>query len=243
MCRGWHAEDIRAVEIGLLVACPYIERRVVSDEPTDIFVRQRRNLMAMSLVLLVADVQNDIHMGPVALHVHAPFTITLILWVVWSYWLWRYYTSFHDLGDKGFRNKYRQRLQVLVEQIGVKRICQGDRAEFKEIHANFQKTNSSGTRTPIAFNSSYAKYKRTPWRIVLAINFGVKDLDGILGVEELKPTQNVVVDGIQFLFAAARAWAYVIFRTTLFSEYILPFAFAAVTLAYGLYVRAFPSAN
>ena len=84
----------------------------MGDEIRDIFVRQRRNLMAMSLVLVVADIENDVHLGPTKVFVHAPFTIKMVLWIVWAYWLWRYYTSFHELGEKdsclliacGYRN-------------------------------------------------------------------------------------------------------------------------------------------
>src|SRR6266849_7639771 len=99
----------------------------MDDETQDIFVRQRRNLMAMSLVLLVADIHNDIHLGSVTVSVHAPFTITMVLWLVWAYWLWRYYTSFHDLGERGFLRAYQERLQILGHGICIRRIIRGDR--------------------------------------------------------------------------------------------------------------------
>src|SRR6266516_3672268 len=127
----------------------------MSDENRDIFVRQRRNLMAMSLVLLVADVHNDIHLGPVIFLVHAPFTITTVLWLVWFYWLWRYYTSFHDIGERGFLRKYRERLQILGQHICISRIIRGDRAAFEAIHATFQQMNPNGTKQLMVFNSSY----------------------------------------------------------------------------------------
>jgi len=195
--------------------------------------------MAMSLVLLVADIHNDIHLGAVTVSVHAPFTITTVLWLVWAYWLWRYYTSFHDLGEKGFLRTYRERLQILSHRIGVGRITRGDRADFAAIHAKFREMNSSGTREPMVFNSSYARGKPSLWRLSLNVNFGLKDRDGILAVENLAAEQNVIVEGAEFLFAAARAWVYVIFRTTLFTEYLLPFFFAFAVVLYTVYVRTF----
>ncbi len=209
----------------------------MSDESRNIFVRQRRNLLAMSLVLLVADIQNDIHLGPVVLLVHAPFTIAMVLWVVWAYWLWRYYTSFHDIGEKGFLRTYRERLQILGHRICIRRIIRGDRTEFEAIHVKFREMNSNGTRQLMVFNSSYARGRPSPWHLSLNVNLGLKDSDGILALEEIGPAQNVTVEGVEFLFTAARAWAYVIFRTTLFTEYLLPFFFAFATASYAVYVR------
>ena len=194
--------------------------------------------MAMSLVLLVADVQNDIHLGAVVFFVHAPFTITMVLWIVWGYWLWRYYTSFHDIGEKGFMPKYRERLQRLVERIGVRRIIQGDREQYKEIHEKLLQQNPNGTRNLMVFLSNYAAGSPSASHLSLNLSLGLKDPDGILATEALNPPEYAVtVDGIQFFFIAARAWVYVIFRTTLFSEYLLPFFFAFAVAGYGVYVH------
>jgi len=208
----------------------------MSDEIRDVFVRQRRNLMAMSLVLLVADVQNDIHLGAVIFYVHAPFTIAMVLWIVWSYWLWRYYTSFHDLGEKGFLRAYRERLQNLGHRICIKRTKRGDRAEFEAIHAKFRGMNPNGTKELMVFNSSYRAGRPSLWCLSLTVNLGLKDLDGILALQEIGPAQ-LTVEGVEFLFTATRAWAYVIFRTTLFTEYLLPFFVAFMTASYAVYVR------
>jgi hypothetical protein len=194
--------------------------------------------MAMSLVLLVADIQNDVHLGPVIFFVHAPFTITMVLWIVWAYWLWRYYTSFHDIGEKGFLRTYRERLQILGHRICIKRIIRGYRAEFAAIHAKFREMNLNGTRQLMVFNSSYARGGPSPWHLSLNVNLGLKDLDGILALEGIGPAQNVTVEGVEFLFTAARAWCYVIFRTTLFTEYLLPFLFAFAVALYAVYVCA-----
>jgi hypothetical protein len=47
----------------------------------------------------------------------------------------------------------------------------------------------------------------------------------------------VTIDGLGFLITTARAWAHVILRTTLFTEYLLPFFFAFAVVLYAIYVR------
>src|SRR5690242_18297382 len=157
---------------------------VMGDETRDIFVRQRRNLMAMSLVLLVADIHNDIHLGPATVFVHPPFTISTVLWAVWAYWLWRYYTSFHDLGEKGFLRQYQQRLQFLVERIGIRWMQRGGRPEFAEIHKKLQNMDPKGTRKVIVFLSHYGRGTPSAWHSTLMLRVGLQDPDSILPTEE-----------------------------------------------------------
>jgi hypothetical protein len=205
----------------------------MSDEIRDIFTRQRRNLMAMSLVLLVADVSNDIHVGPASLYVHAPFTIMMVLWMVWGYWLWRYYTSFHELDvTKGIFITHRNRLNIYIERLAAK-MLERDPTLSKMLRDNLN--TFDGKRGWYIVSSSYGR--KTPstkeWSLVL--NILVTDPNEMLPAESMQWHPEVTIDGFPFYVAKVRAWGYMVFRTTVFSEYFLPFLFAVVVGLYGIY--------
>lgn len=206
----------------------------MNDEIASIFVRQRRNLMLMNLILVVADVSNNIHIGPASLHVHAPFTITTVLWGVWSYWVWRYYTSFHQLGDKGFLNTYRRRLVSLCQRIAIKMIL-ADQDQYRILHNHLRDIDPNNKKRLKANNVSYGV--GTPFwsRMSLVLPLILVDPTGKEAMTDVGWKPEVTVEGIRFFWAAFRAWGYVIIRTTLFSEYLLPFLLAGLTAAYGIY--------
>ncbi len=203
----------------------------MSEEGNDIralFIRQRRNLMALSLVLLVADIPETLPVSTsMTLHVHPPFTIGLVLWIVWVYWLWRYYTSFHDLRDKGFRQQHFSRFQHLLMKIAVQKFKK-DPEMKKELDAQLQKMNATEWRCGDTYGSSKQTslrfgidaYTETGWSAI------------VVGDSPWRP--EIAVEGRPRTRAKYRAWGYVLFRTSLFSEYIFPFVFAIATALYGI---------
>lgn len=203
----------------------------MSEEGSDIrsmFVRQRRNLMALSLVLFVADIPETLPISTsLTLHVHPPFTIGIVLWIVWAYWLWRYYTSFHDLRDKGFRQQHFARFQFLLAKIAVRQFKK-DPEMKKELDARLQKMNATEWRRgdiysgskPTLLRFSIEGYTETGWSAIVG--------------EESPWRPEIAVEGRPRTRAKYRAWGYVLFRTSLFSEYIVPFLLALATALYGI---------
>src|SRR3989344_6515275 len=84
------------------------------------FVRQRRNLIAISLVLFFVQFGEvtirDIKLVETTLLINHPAAVNWALWVAFFYWFYRYYVYFRDAGDKGFRETHRSRLAVLVQR-------------------------------------------------------------------------------------------------------------------------------
>src|SRR5688572_19576793 len=84
----------------------------MGSEDLDMFSRQRRNLMALSLFLIVAKLPTSwsqaaplgATLGKVGLD--DPFTIGFVLWLVWGCWLWRYYTYFNAQPEGVFSGCY-----------------------------------------------------------------------------------------------------------------------------------------
>lgn len=193
------------------------------------FIRQRRNLMALSLVLLATDIPETLPVSTsLTLHVHAPFTIVILLWMVWGYWLWRYYTSFHDLRDMGFKQQHFSRLQFLLAKIAV-RTLKNDPEMKKALDAQLMNSNA----TEWKHTETYGGSKPTS----LQLGISVHDDSGwspLHPVDGYVWRPEITIEGHPRTIAKYRAWAYVLFRTSLFSEYIVPFLLAFVTLVYGI---------
>src|SRR5579859_3326953 len=74
------------------------------------FLRQRRNLMAISVVNLFVTLSgiklNELDVLGNKFTIQNPRYITASLWIAFLYWLVRYFQLLHDTGNLGIRDKY-----------------------------------------------------------------------------------------------------------------------------------------
>lgn len=195
------------------------------------FVRQRRNLILVSLVLLFAQLHSvtflKFSLFGTDLGIEKPVNPELYIWIAFFYLLWRYYVYFHDEGEKGFVAKHRSRLTKLVEKIALQKL-ETDPDCSKILNGYLREVNAKEWKLE---HSSYGYDTPSRWRWTLNLTIsGYIDNRRI----PLHAPIPVLVAGIQFFQAKIRAWIYVLFRTTTFSEYIVPFVIAVVPLVVGL---------
>lgn len=92
----------------------------MSDDIRAGFIRQRRNLIAISLVLLFAQVAGitleQVNLFGTEFRIANPTAVDIALWIAWFYWLWRYYVYYRDLGDKGFQSAQYERLLTVIAE-------------------------------------------------------------------------------------------------------------------------------
>ncbi len=82
------------------------------------FVRQRRNLLVVSFLLLAflstgAELSHLNVFGN-QIDLRRPLLVSWPLWIAWAYLLWRYYQHLHDLGNLGIRDAFVGRVYHLV---------------------------------------------------------------------------------------------------------------------------------
>src|SRR6266566_1332239 len=166
--------------------------------------------MAISIVLIVAEVPDSLRIGFTDLHSHPPFTIGMVLWIVWGYWLWRYYTAFHERPDKDFLTRHGTREHELIKCIAIKRFKR-DPVLRKELDSRLSQIGTKKWQCV----QVYGALKLTALRLGLVgyTENGTKDIDW-------RP--EITVEGWPRTLAKYRAWVYVLFRTSLFSEYVVP---------------------
>ena len=196
----------------------------------DAFTRQRRNLMAVSLILLFIEVA-DVAISPkgtlfgIPITIGNPVAVTWALWIGFAYWLWRYSVYFHDLGDRGFLKAYRHRLEYLVHRIARRRVKDDSRIkeELAERGLQLKKVLGAGTMDEL-----------TPWRHRVRVTFV-----GSITDQPERPVQSDIIytvdDVGSMLLANLRAWMHVVLIKHFFSEYLLPFVVAAVPILYKVY--------
>lgn len=221
-----------------------------SDSIRNGFIRQRRNLIVISLVLLFAETSelsiNKLNVFGNELLIRNPVIVTAALWIAYIYWLWRYYVYFHDLGDKGFGNKLRTRLSGLVDQWSKKKFDMDStwRQEIvKEARDQLTKAQAGNTNLQNVLNSPH------DWRLTDAGPIGKRIFREIpvqarLGLFvtrngnqsiEHQTYWQFVIDGLDAIVLITRAGLYVLARTRILSEYFLPYLIASTPLLYDIY--------
>jgi len=189
------------------------------------FIRQRRNLMVVSLALIFVEFAEltvtKVSLFGNELTVSNPMAVNSALWIGYFYWLWRYYVYFHDLGDKGFLSTYQRQMLELVK-----------RCAFRQLQkdSQFIKLPQSHMAEPGELSWSF----RSPFRYVvnLRVNFMPPTGQIFAQPESLSYTGIEVTARVPLLIAHSRAWVHVFTRTHLPSEYVLPYLVAAAPLVY-----------
>lgn len=200
------------------------------DDIREGFVRQRRALIAVSLLLLFMDIAqlritklnllgNEVLLGQ-------PDAIYLAMWVAFFYWLARYYQYFQDLGDKGFMKAHNIRLNQLVPQAALKQA-------LKEQPALLITPPDIKGKTEVMIEKADVWAEGTHWKVQLTVR--QLTIQGEASTEDYFEAEEVTVKGLSLLLLKGRAWIHVAIHTRLFTEYLLPFVIALLPIVYGLY--------
>lgn len=205
----------------------------------DAFLRQRRNLMIVSLVLLFVEAAeltiNELNLLGNPLILKNPATITYALWVGFGYWLWRYYVYFYDLGDKGFLRTYHERMLYLVPRIALRKL-KHDKTIMEGLIKEGKIKEGKTKLVLVGSPHSATFYHRSPlrYRLNLALQaYSRTDKDAPATTFTL---EKFLVDAPgPMLVANVRAWVHVILSRHMFSEYVLPFAVAGLPVLYKVY--------
>ncbi len=194
--------------------------------------RQRRNLMALSLFLVVAQIPSEISLGSMTLHTQPPFTIALILWIVWLYWTWRYYSHAGVPHRNVFFNTYRLGLNGTAAASMFKRARKRRYAQEVDNQVAEMLGHKNGIWEPstVAWAPEPKGWK--PGKVTIT---NTVFTDSKRDTTRAVITQTVAVPKLRHLFYAARAWLNVFFVSELVVEQLLPWMLVIATALVGLY--------
>ncbi len=219
------------------------------------FVRQRRNLIVISLVALFAETSelsvNKLNVFGNELVIRNPVTVSIALGIALLYWLYRYYVYFHDLGDKGFRDEHRTRLTALVRRWAKKKF-DTDKAwkekRIKNVHDSITRNSSVSERVkedlkfphewklaeePDTMSVGVPHFQRIQTQLLLRLFVRRDNETDLLILHEGRDL--VTIEGFEAMKLNFRAGAHVLVHTRIFSEYYLPFLVALSPISYYLY--------
>lgn len=201
----------------------------MTNEIRDGFIRQRKNLIAISLLLVFAETSgieiNKINLLGNEVSLKNSNIVYIVLWVALFYWFVRYYQYFRDLNDKGFKTTFFERMDALVSKIAFKNLLNDP---------NFIKTIPE----PKQDEKKYGAFPRKYHICKSSLEHYEGDAEFLIGYDPNSGTvkrEKVSVAFPQLIIPSIRSFSYVLIHTRLFTEYILPFLFFLTPIIYKVY--------
>jgi hypothetical protein len=194
------------------------------------FVRQRRNLILISFVLLAVrwlDLSLDLDQLNIfgnTLRFRHTESVLWALWVLWAYWLVRYYQAMRGIEQRLIASDFNKRRIALA-------IATGQRIWRKRAlqHARAQPDIDPGNIRRVTPNVVYDRLK--PWSIHIATDQFDVLLQSRAAAEvrtiRLPVRSEQKIAGRHMAWINFRAAWYLVAHTARFTDYILPLLIAA----------------
>lgn len=179
------------------------------------FVRQRRNLMVMSVVVLLSEVAN-LRINKISIFgneasISNPEIVNVALWILLIYWLIRYYQYFYEMGDKGFLTSLKSKRAQLVKRWFFRKLVNNH---------TFTKSLPNQNGEKLRVFPREVNVFRDYWFFITAEVEFLIGIDATAGTIEKK---DLTIKGWLLFIPTLLSLIHVFTRTRYFSEYILPF--------------------
>ncbi len=205
----------------------------MADQQNEGFVRQRRNLMIVSLVLLFSEATElkveKISAFGTELLVGQSQAVTTALWVAAVYWLVRFYQYSRVTHEGSLRNT----IQIYVVKYEViwpviqRRLLQNEPSLIEP----FDDIKDIPTLECTVFGS--IEYRRNYVEAEVSVSRAVRNRRE--SVTQDVASRKVRVDGADLFWLRVRAWINLILHTTLFTELVFPYIVFSLPILYAGY--------
>jgi len=203
----------------------------MGDEQDSGFIRQRRNLMIVSLVLLFSEVAeleisklnvfgNDLLIGE-------PRAISGALWVAGFYWLLRFYQYSRPGFTDAIRGTIHQRAQQIARPTALALVLK-KHPEFLERIPDVPADPEISIKT---YTYTAQRQEYLDMEVELEKAAAVGDRGAALGLGKYR----VRIEGVALRKLRFRAWINLIVHTRHFTDFILPYVLFGLPLAYLAY--------
>lgn len=196
------------------------------------FIRQRRNLIGISLVLFFYQssgiVMNTITILGNTLNISAPSRIYYLLWIAWGYFLLRYYQYLRNISKLPLKEVFDSKMQQYVPVAAFK--------FFKSKMFDPEK-DAHDLEPPYKFflNNNIFIKRQGPkeWQLDLAITVYSEKKSQYISTGA---THTILVDSFLLTRQKIKSAFYVALNTRFVTEYYLPFLIAAIPLCYQIFL-------
>jgi hypothetical protein len=207
-----------------------MDTNIMSENSNDAFIRQRRNLIIMSFIVIsfkVGKLQvGDLDALGARFHVGNQDAITPMMLMLLAYFFWRYYGAFGDSGawqvltDKGFDYLKGRTRDLAYERakdvIKKKKESSNDSLEKSVLDAQLE--NLSFDDVDSAVNEWLS------WTYKFKYNRNIAEKL----YTNMPPKLEIVFDGCELARKRVACCWYLFFKRSAFSEYIFPFILAII---------------
>ena len=186
------------------------------------FIRQRRNLILVCLILVFIEGANvsltSLNIFGNTLNISDPSMVNLSFWLAFIYFLLRYYQYFNDIEDKGIKTSYFNKMEKLVSLVAVKNYIKNE-----DLSKFFPDIESKPKITLHESNITINNPKQ--WQMGISVNAYAKDAKHQHG-HTRTGIGTQTVEGKDLIFPKISTWFHIIFNTRYFTEYFFPFLLA-----------------
>jgi hypothetical protein len=187
------------------------------------FVAERRSLLIVSFILFFYQ-QAGLQIERISVFgneakISDPWWIAFGLWVLWSYFLLRFYQYFRSIPDKGFQTVYEAEMKKTIARSAFRRYKNSFLPEDEDTHL-VPHFKVSKTEFPMTFPEM--------WMVDLTISVAYTWGSG---GKALGGTHKEDVRGTRLLWAKTKSIFHVSLSSHVVTEYVLPFVVALLPLA------------
>lgn len=209
----------------------------MSNDPHNSFMKQRRNLIGISLfltVLLYLGIEiRELNILGNKVIIDDPSKAPLLLWVAWGYFLVRYYQYFNECEGKEFERKKNDRLYHYSKKLAENRIRrEWESKDYTETEwfdeYDYESDKVTVLELEIGLYKNYPTYQTygpTRIKVQRIKSSGMKD-----NAEINHHQHHVTISGLSFFYLKLRSFFHAILKTRAATEYYLPFAIALLPI-------------
>ena len=201
----------------------------MADQQNEGFVRQRRNLMIVSLILLFAE-STELKVEKISafgteLLVGNPQAVTMALWVAAIYWLVRFYQYSGAVYPNAIENIIQNEVSNKnCQKVALKRL-------LREEPSLLERFYDVKALPSIDYKSFSIKDIKRNY-LVVNLELTKAAADGRKSVTQVIGERTVRLDGADLFWLRFRAWIHLILHTPLFTELVLPYIVFALPVLY-----------
>lgn len=185
------------------------------------FIRQRRNLIVAALVLAFAQVTHltvhEFALFGIRANIDGPVSTLPYLWILWGYFLWRYWQAFVSNHTKPTKVRYREIKKMFIEPLAVQRALA--QAGEKQAHGGLER------KAWMPHEAETATTKGA--KAVIVTNLTTQSASGA----PVQVNVDVELTHADMWRLRSRALWSLMITSNEFSEYYLPFVVAIVPMA------------
>ena len=193
--------------------------------PNELFYRQRRNLILMSLLVVFINAVGGnitkINILGNEMNLSHPEVMPTIFGFVLAYFLWRFFQYAHEIDNKGFKDTFLLRVQTYLKHYLLKREYFKNESKLRPFYPNIKMLRVETVslfwiKAPNEFEPVL------PNAVIIRL---------ITSANNHEIVNNEPVSILELMLPSIRASIYIIFRSRLATEFIFPPVFSFIAFA------------